>query len=114
MGKRPSPHAGPGWLESLFIGVYWYLRGEVCPLCEKPGHTGGQIATLDGQILALVSCPISASCTTHIGPPPYPLHTPSTHPRLGMAGWAGDSQYSEWSQRRLVTTIDRKSTRLNS
>src|ERR1035438_3409774 len=61
---------------------------------------------LRGRILALVSCTISASCTTHIGGPPYPLHTPSIHPRLGMAGWAGNSQHSEWSQRRLVTTID--------
>src|ERR1017187_5699656 len=41
------------------------------------------------------------SCATHIGVPPCPLHTPSVPARLGLAGWAENSQY--WEKRRCRT-----------
>src|ERR1035441_546344 len=47
-------------------------------MCETPGQRSGQKDASGGRIIAFVSYAIPASCTTHIGPPPYPLHTPST------------------------------------
>src|ERR1039458_678763 len=42
-------------------------------MCEKTAQTGGQKDAPGGRIIAFVSYAIPASCTTHIGPPPYPL-----------------------------------------
>ena len=47
--------------------------------CEPP-QTGGHKATLGSRKLVFVSSIIPASCATHIGGPPYPLHTPSMRP----------------------------------
>ena len=58
----------------------WAFRVRISHLCEKPGQTGGQKATLRGHIQAFVSYAIPARCATHIGPPPYPLHAPSVPP----------------------------------
>src|ERR1035437_3835813 len=45
------------------------------------GLPGGQEeATIGGYSFSFVSLAIPASCTTHMGAPPYPLHTPSIPP----------------------------------
>src|ERR1039458_2465888 len=77
---------GKPWTNSsLFEG--WFPH-----FCVRAGQTGGQKATLGGRNIAFVSCSIPASCTTHIGAPPCPLHTPSMSPRLGVAGQGEDAQ----------------------
>src|ERR1017187_4942429 len=75
-------------------------------MCETPGQRGGQKDALEGRIIAFVSCTIPASCTTHIGPPPYPLHTPSTPPRLRVARWGATSKLLHGYP--IVTAIPRR------
>ena len=59
---------------------FWAFKGRISHLCENPALTGGQKDTLVGRIQAFVSCAITASCATHIGPPPYSRHAPSFPP----------------------------------
>ena len=69
---------------------------EGSPPSEQPNFTLALTKLpFGGRISALVSCSIPASCTTHIGGPPYLLHTLSMPPRSAVAGCAENSHYWE-------------------
>src|ERR1017187_4727863 len=71
-----------GCKQRVRFGASGIVEGRFSYSCDKGGQTGGQKATLVGRILAFVSLTISASCTTLIGAPPCPLHTPSISPPM--------------------------------